>query len=66
MLYVWPGSQALSFICLTVNSLNFPVRNRGAVMGILLAFYATSAIVWTLVYALVITTSIVITIFANR
>ena len=35
---------------MTVNSGNFPVRNRGTVMGILLAFFALSAIGWTVLY----------------
>lgn len=38
------------FICLTVNSGNFPIRHRGLIMGLLLAFFALAAIVWTLLY----------------
>jgi hypothetical protein len=48
--FIGQGSQAMAFICMTVNSGNFPVRNRGSVMGILLAFFALSAIAWTLLY----------------
>jgi MFS family permease len=44
------GSQGLMFICLTVNSINFPIRHRGLIMGLLLAFFALAAIVWTLIY----------------
>jgi hypothetical protein len=47
-LQIGQGSQGLNFVVLTVNSMNFPLRNRGVIMGWLLAFFALSAIVWSL------------------